>query len=176
MTHENSKNCRLYGWIDMPPENWAILLKFNDFSKTRKLFPGKRVYVMSNVEIINQIYFKPTEAITVGANMPCKIDDGCFRLILDGSASCDIDAMENCLLRTNYPALRDALATHCKAESKNKALMEQNRHGTGYEIIKHTSEYKVDGEVGRFKFSLFNVVGPDGVKVFKGTEYWPTRS
>ena len=41
--------------------------------------------------------------------------------------------------------------------------------------LTHKSEYKVDGEIGRFKFSLFNVVGPDDVKVFKGAEFWPFR-
>ena len=47
--------------------------------------------------------------------------------------------------------------------------MEQDRHGKGYEIVEHKSEYRVDGEVGRFKFGLFNVVGPDGVQIFKGS-------
>ena len=66
--------------------------------------------VMNNVEVTVQIHIKPTEAIACEADTPRKVDDGCFQLILDGNASCDIDALENSLLRTNYPALRDALA------------------------------------------------------------------
>ena len=54
-------------------------------------------------------------------------------------------------------------------------MIEQNRYGTGYEIVKHNSEYRVEGEVGRFEFGMFDVVGPDGVRISKGTGYWPFR-
>ena len=74
---------------------------------------------MSNVEVSIQIHIKPTEAV-IQEGMPRKVDDGYFQLILDGNASCDIDALEDGLLRTNYPALRDALAQHLEAESKKK--------------------------------------------------------
>ena len=75
---------------------------------------------MSNAEVTVQIHIKPTEAIVYETGSPRKVDDGCFQLILDGNASCDINVLEDSLLRTNYPALRDALAHHLEAESKKK--------------------------------------------------------
>lgn len=75
---------------------------------------------MSNIEISIQIHIKPTKAVSCEEGMPRKIDDGCFHLILDGNASCDISTLEDGLLRTNYPALRDALAQHLESESKKK--------------------------------------------------------
>lgn len=53
-------------------------------------------------------------------------------------------------------------------------MIERDRYGAGYEIIKHKSEYRVEGEVGRFKFGMFDVVGPDDIQVFKGTVNWPS--
>jgi len=56
---------------------------------------------MSNIEVSIQIHIKPTEETVTGERgMPSKMDDGCFQLIFDGKASCDIDALEDGLLRT----------------------------------------------------------------------------
>ena len=40
--------------------------------------------------------------------------------MLEGKEGLDIDGMEQGLLRTNYPALRDALAQHLESEVKKK--------------------------------------------------------
>lgn len=55
-----------------------------------------------------------------------KLGDGLFRLILESEAVLDIDAPEAGLLRTNYTALRDALAHHLEDASK-KACWESEQ-------------------------------------------------
>ena len=42
-------------------------------------------------------------------------------------------------------------------------------------MVRHASEYQVDGEVGRFRFGLFDVVDEAGEIVFAGRRLWPVR-
>jgi hypothetical protein len=42
-------------------------------------------------------------------------------------------------------------------------------------VVRHGSDYRVDGEVGRFRFGLFDVVDEAGEQVFAGHELWPVR-
>lgn len=66
-----------------------------------------------NVEVSIKIEFKSTEEQpTASSAAPEKFGEGCFRLVLPEQQSLDIDALEEGLLRANFPALRDALATH----------------------------------------------------------------
>jgi hypothetical protein len=41
--------------------------------------------------------------------------------------------------------------------------------------VRHRSDYAVDGEGGRFRFGLFDVVDAAGDIVFAGSQLWPTR-
>ena len=66
-----------------------------------------------NVEVSIKIEFKSTAELPGASSAaPEQFGDGCFRLVLPEQQSLDIDALEEGLLRTHYPALRDALATH----------------------------------------------------------------
>ena len=42
-------------------------------------------------------------------------------------------------------------------------------------MLEHGSDYRVDGEIGRFRFALFDVVDEAGERVFAGHQVWPTR-
>lgn len=42
-------------------------------------------------------------------------------------------------------------------------------------MVEHGCEYRVDGEVGRFRFALFDVVDEAGEIVFAGPQLWPRR-
>ena len=42
-------------------------------------------------------------------------------------------------------------------------------------MVEHGSEYRVDGEVGRFWFGLFDVVDEAGQIVLAGHQLWPPR-
>ena len=42
-------------------------------------------------------------------------------------------------------------------------------------MVRHASDYRVDGEVGRFRFGLFDVVDEAGEIVFVGSRLWPLR-
>ena len=60
---------------------------------------------------------------------------------------------ENAVLRTAYPAMREALS----GVSEKTAL--ENAHSS--EIIVNSRQYRVDGEVGRFEFKTHMVDGGD---------------
>ena len=72
-----------------------------------------------NLEVSIRIEMNETESPLSGnADEAEAISSGHFRLVLDGAKSLDIDALENGLLRTSYPAIRKALATHLADEVK----------------------------------------------------------
>ena len=75
---------------------------------------------MGNIEISIKINIAETKASVNSDHLAEQMGDGHFRLILDDSSVLDINALEKGLLRTNYPALRDALAKHLESEIKKK--------------------------------------------------------
>ena len=75
---------------------------------------------MSNYEIIIKIDIQKTENAAL-TDDTSKCDDGSFRITLPEKSAQSIDACEKALLRTNFPALRDALASHLSSISKEEA-------------------------------------------------------
>ena len=75
---------------------------------------------MGNIEISIKINISETKASVNSDHLAEQMGDGHFRLILDDSSVLDINALEKGLLRTNYPALRDALAKHLESDIKKK--------------------------------------------------------
>lgn len=72
-----------------------------------------------NLEVSIRIEMNETDApVSRNADEAVAISAGHFRLVLDGAKSLDIDALENGLLSTSYPAIRNALATHLTNEVK----------------------------------------------------------
>ncbi|NEP63676.1 MAG: hypothetical protein F6K31_43425 [Symploca sp. SIO2G7] len=65
-----------------------------------------------NIEIVES-----DEAISSG---PEAIETGMFEFNISSEAATSIDACEQALLRTNYPALRSALAHHLETLSQKK--------------------------------------------------------
>ena len=53
---------------------------------------------------------------------PLETSPGQFELVLDEDQALSIDDCEQALLRTNYPAVRAALAQHLTAMSKKKPV------------------------------------------------------
>jgi hypothetical protein len=53
---------------------------------------------------------------------PLETGPGQFELVLDENQALSIDDCEQALLRTNYPAVRAALAQHLAAMSKKKPV------------------------------------------------------
>ncbi len=67
---------------------------------------------MKNIEITTKVDIKGTGSARMPEESVEKLDECLFRLVLEIGAVLDIDALEAGLLRTNYPALRDALVHH----------------------------------------------------------------
>ena len=86
---------------------------------------------MKNIEITIKVDIKETGSAPLPEDGVEKLDDGLFRLVLESEAVMDIDALEAGLLRTNYPALRDALAHHLEQASKKKPAGKVNKQGQG---------------------------------------------
>ena len=53
---------------------------------------------------------------------PVEQADGSFRLVISEQTASSIDDCEQALLRTNYAAVRQAIATHLSALSKKKPV------------------------------------------------------
>jgi hypothetical protein len=62
--------------------------------------------------------------------VPQRVDDGVFEFNIAADAAESIDACEQALLSTNYPALRSALAHHLETLSK-KSLKPRSKGKTG---------------------------------------------
>lgn len=75
-----------------------------------------------NIEIVES-----EEAVN---ESPQEIEEGSFELNISGAAAESIDACEQALLSTNYPALRSALAHHLETISK-KSLQPRPKQGFG---------------------------------------------
>ena len=73
---------------------------------------------MDNVEVTIRIDIQRTESEVDGWDQPRQDERGRFRLVLGAHCSDDIDALEQGLLRTNAPALREAFARYLEEESK----------------------------------------------------------
>ena len=73
----------------------------------------------ANIQVSIKVEFKPIDAPpTILGGEATRTGQGQFEIVLDGEKSLDIDALEDGLLRANYPALRDALAIHLEQEVK----------------------------------------------------------
>ena len=62
------------------------------------------------------------EAEPTSERQPEQIGDGEFELVISEAVAGSIDDCEEALLRTNYPALRDALSQHLSEWSKKRRV------------------------------------------------------
>jgi len=81
---------------------------------------------------------------------PIRSGVGAFEYVISAEQAHSIDVCEQRLLQTNYAALRDALAHHLEAVSRQYAL-EAAGSLAGCEV----KLYRVDGEVGRITFDTY---------------------
>jgi len=90
---------------------------------------------------------------------PIKKGVGAFERVISAEQAHSIDECEQILLQTNYEAVRDALACHLSAVSRQYAL-----EVAGSLARCQVKPYRVDGEVGRITFDCYWVEptnGPD---------------
>lgn len=130
---------------------------------------------MKNLEVCVQITIKPTEASVDPDKVATRVDAGQFRLVLKEGSLFDIDALEAGVLETSYETMRDALAGALEGASRDRATEGCGEKGEGCRVVEHGSDYRVDGEVGRFRFGLFDVVNEADEIVFAGHQLWPAR-
>ena len=130
---------------------------------------------MKNVEVCVQITIKPTEASVDADQVARRVEAGQFRLVLDGGSLYDIDALEAGVLGTSYETLREALAEGAGRGESGQSHRGVWRKRGAWQVVEHGSDYRVDGEVGRFRFALFDVVDEAGEIVLAGHQVWPTR-
>ena len=73
---------------------------------------------MRNIIVSINVGFRETENLATENDGVERMDDGSFRMVLDHQAEFNIDRLENALLQTSYPALRQALSDHLERVSK----------------------------------------------------------
>lgn len=130
---------------------------------------------MRNIRVrINVEMLETQDQITSG-NDPERLDDGSFSVILGHDAEFDISRLENAMLRTTYPALRTALSEHLGAASKKKAFEQLTLLGAG-SVQEHACRYQVDGEIGRFTCSTYDVKSENHKTYFNGLDIFPVRT
>ena len=82
-----------------------------------------------------------------------KESGGSFAMTISEQDAASIDNSEKAVLRTAYPAMREAVSKHLSGVSKEKALEEAEPT----EVMANSRPYKVDGEIGRFEFTTHRV-------------------
>lgn len=102
-----------------------------------------------------------------------KVNDGEFEMIVTGQQAVSIDDIEQAVLATNYPAIRDALSKHLSEISKKKAKEQGKEQGRKVEIIANEHEYQVDGEVGRFTFASYSTVNEQEITYNTSIDLFP---
>lgn len=90
------------------------------------------------------------ECADVPTTAPQKKGTGTFEWTVSAQQAHSIDECEQLLLQTNYAALRDALAHHLSAVSRQYAL-----EVAGTLEACQVKPYRVDGEVGRITFDSY---------------------
>jgi hypothetical protein len=76
---------------------------------------------MKNLEVCIQITIKPTEARVASDQGAIQVDEGHFRVVLDGGSRFDIDALEEGVLEVGFPAMREALVGALEEASREQA-------------------------------------------------------
>lgn len=123
---------------------------------------------MSNVKITVQIKITPTDEAATALSQSSK--DGSFSIVLH-DACFNINALEQGLLNTTYPALRASLSQALEEAAEIKAREAQRE----YSIVRRESDYEVDGEIGRFSFGIYDVYSADGKMIYSGTSWLPEQ-
>jgi hypothetical protein len=102
---------------------------------------------------------------------PKKQGAGQYEYIINGATGRSIDEVERALLVTNAEALRDGIANHLTEVSKEVVIEAGGKIEESE--VKH---YRVDGEVGRFTFEVYQIPGVESslYPELKGQEWLRT--
>jgi hypothetical protein len=130
---------------------------------------------MRNIQISINVGISETDAQLAETDSLERMENGSFNLVLSGENEFNIDSLENALLKTSYPALRNALTEHLECYGQKKARQELQLAGNDYHIEEHPSLYQVDGEIGRFSFKTYDVFGTNKTPIFAGISMFPVR-
>ena len=114
---------------------------------------------MNNYKI--KVNIEIVESIEPVSETPKESIEGIFELIIDPDAAQSIDDCEQYLLETNYLALRAVLSKHLETVAKKHLLAMAPEEA----IITKKTDYRVDGEIGRFSFPIYEIVEPEFAKI-----------
>ncbi len=105
---------------------------------------------MKNTKIKIKIEFE--DSLEEVNSSPIKIADGNFEIIFSQDKKNLIDRSEEALLKANSQAIRDVISNYLSELSKKKSI----EISSNKDIIIEEKIFKVDGEVGRFNFKIYN--------------------
>jgi len=111
---------------------------------------------------------------------PKKNNNGYFSLIISESEAESIDQIEKAVLKTSFPAIRDAVSNHLTDLSLQKALTVKKEK----DILEvNEKQYNIDGEIGRFYFNTHRILrsnkeyfntSKECFPILRGKEYYKT--
>ncbi len=128
-----------------------------------------------NLRLRIKVEFEETEEDPSENRSPEEQRDGSFSLVLPQAEELNISALDRAALDVSFPALREALSRHLAEAGKKKLQCQAKELKAGLEVREQASEYRVEGEVGRFRFRLYEAVDGAGEVVCQGEGYFPKR-
>ena len=130
---------------------------------------AKNIAFRIKVEIVE------TEVEPSSDRRPHEQVDGAFSLVLPAADELNISALDRAALDVSFPALREALSRHLAQAGKKKLQSQAEQLQAGLELREQANAYQVEGEVGRFRFTLYEAVDAAGAVVCRGAAAFPRR-
>ena len=116
-----------------------------------------------------------TEAEPSSDRRPHEQVDGAFSLVLPAADELNISALDRAALDVSFPALREALSRHLAQAGEKKLQSQAEQLQAGLELREQADAYQVEGEVGRFRFTLYQAVDAAETVVCRGAAAFPPR-
>jgi hypothetical protein len=131
--------------------------------------------MVKNLKLRIKVEFVETEADPSADRHPEEQADGSFSLVLPQADELNISALDRAALDVSFPALREALSRHLAEAGKKKLQREAAPLRAEVQLRERSHVYQVEGEVGRFRFALYEACDASGEVVRRGDDWFPKR-
>jgi hypothetical protein len=91
--------------------------------------------------------------------------DGAFSVVLPGADELNISALDRAALDVSLPM----------TEAGKKLQQQAERLGHGFELREQSNPYRVEREIGRFSFLLYEAMNEQGSALCQGVEHFLKR-
>ena len=128
-----------------------------------------------NIALRIKVEFVETEAEPSSDRCPQEQVDGSFSLVLPEADELNISALDRAALDVSFPALREAVSRYLAKAGKKKLHRQAQRLKPSLVLREQASGYRVEGEIGRFDFPLYEAVDASRRVICRGVDFFPKR-